>query len=302
MKKKEKGITDETIKEIGTVSTLLQRINEEYSKRQKEVMAQNQANRELLSKAHGEETALIKEISEAEKIVEKMISDYGQIEVDVESAARKGIEENVLREGDVRSGKTSLREFRKEGKYDKEIAEETLTKSAAELESLLPVIRDKNLEILKLKERLGSCRNTIRNLVIRPGITMRDLFKGLYDFSDVQVADFMDELESLRTEWNSAKQEIQLAQGKSLSGKNMFQCKTMKEARALQFNPGLPISCVVKLKTLLSEYKGVDGITFTLYMKQKELKVTSIEPGRLIQTIELKEIPDAKFTRKKAGK
>jgi len=293
MKKKDKkGITDKTISEIGTVSMLLQRVNEEYAKRQLEVIAQDQANRELLTKAYSEEKKLIAEISEAKKICTKMITDYGQIEVDVESATRKGIEENVLRESDVRAGRTSLVEFRKKGKYDKAIAEETLTESTKELESLLPVIRDKNLEILKLKERLGSCQNTIRNLVIKPGIIMREMLKGLYEFTDVQVADFMGELESLRYEWQSAKQEILLAQGKSLSGKNIFQCSTMQEARNLQFNPGLPLKCVEQLKQELLKYNEAGGVTLTLYMNLGEIEVTSITARRgLLQTSQLREPP-----------
>lgn len=299
-KEKEKGITVKTIPEIRTVSVLLQRINEEYEKRQKEVAIKDRANRELLTKTHSEETALIAEILEAKKIVGKMINDYGQIEVDVESAARKGIEENVLRESDVKSGKVTLREFNKKGKYDQKISEEVLTKSVQELGSLLPVIRDKNLEILLLEERLGSCRNMIRNLNIRPGLSMRDLFKQLYDFSDVQTADFSNELESFRTEWNQKKAEILLTQGKSFSGRNVFQCKTMAEAKNLQFSPLMPISCIGKLKSLLAEYKGAEGVSITLYMNLQEIEITSISPRRgLIQTGQLTEAPDARIKKVK---
>jgi len=174
---KRKGINQDT--EIGTVSALLQRINEEYERRKEEVEIQDWANKELLTTATNEEKALIEEISKGKKVVKKMISDYEKIEADVEASERKKIEENVLHEGDVKSGKASLAEFRKKGKYDAEIAEEALKKSVSELEMSLSAIRGLNLEILKLQERLGECRNTIRNLTIRPGLTMLEMLKGL---------------------------------------------------------------------------------------------------------------------------
>lgn len=293
---KEKGLNNRA--EIRTVSMLLQRINEEYSKRQKEVETKDRANGELLTKAEGEERGLIKEISEAEKIVKKMIDDYTKIESDVEASAKKKIEENVLREKDVRAGKISLSEFRKKGKYDAKITEEALKKSVSELETSLNVVRGKNLSILKLKERLGSCRNTIRNLTIRPGLTMLELLKSLYDFTDVQVAEFMAELESLRTGWNRTKQEILLTQGKSMSGRHVWSHLTMEEAKALQFSPLLPLSCVEKLKLELAKYEGSDGISLTLYVNSGNIEITSIVPRRgLIQIVDVKEAPDAGFKR-----
>lgn len=299
--RKQKGINQNT--EIRTVSTLLLRVNEELDKRKKEVEAQDRANAELLTKAEKEERGLLKEISEAEKIVKNMIADYGKIENNVESAERKKIEENVLREADVRAGKVSLREFRKAGKYDEKIAEEALTKSVQELESSLKVIRDKNFSILRLQERLGDCRNTIRNLVIRPGLIMLEMLKGIYDFTDVQVAEFMAELDSLRFSWNQTKQDILLAEGKTMSGRHIFESRTMAEARALQFSPLLPLSCIEKLKQELLKYKDADSVTLTLYVNLQDIEITSTAPrgSGVIQIVDLKEDPrNVEFTRKKA--
>ncbi|TET10423.1 hypothetical protein E3J84_04070 [Candidatus Aerophobetes bacterium] len=306
MRKKDqkKGITDDTIKEIYTVSILLKRINEEYEKRQKEVEIQDRANAEKLIVAEKEERRLIAEISEAKGIVGKMIADFGKIEADVEIAESKKIEENVVREADVKSGKVSLGEFREKGKYDAKIAEESLARSVQELEISLGVVRSKNLEILRLQDKLGTCRNVLRGLHIQPGIITRDLFKTLYEFSDDQVAGFSNELESLRTEWNQTKQDILLAQGKSLAGRHVWTSLNMAEARARQFSPLLPISCIEKLKSELAKYEGSDGISITLYVNQKDIEITSIMPRRsgAIQITQLKEMPGAKFTRAKAGK
>lgn len=302
MRNKKKGINDDT--EIGTVSTLLKRINEEYSKRQKEVEIQDRANEELLTTATKKEKLLIEEIGEAKKIVSKMISDYGKIEADVEVAERKKIEENVLREADVKSGKVSLREFRTKGKYDVKIAGEVLAKSVQELEATLSVIRKKGLAILKTEERLGDCRNTIRNLTIRPGMVMLEMLKGLYEFTDVEVASFMSELDSLRTEWDQTKQNLLLADGKSISGRHVFERLTMEQAKALQFSPLLPLSCVEKLKSELVKYEESENISITYYVNLKTIEITSIIPrsSGAVQIAHLKEVPGAKFTREKAGK
>lgn len=296
-KDRKKGITDETINEIRTVGTLLQRINEELDRRKKEVETQDKVNERLLTQAVKEERGLIKEIDEAKGIVKEITADFDKIELDVETAARKSIEENVAREGDVRSGKTSLVEFRKKGKYDVKIAEETLTKSVQELESSLSVIRGKELEILHLRDKLGSVQNTIRGLNIRPGLSMRDLFKALYEFSDSQTASFMAELDSLKVEWNQTKQEIQLTEGKSMSGRYTWDRLTMKQARDLQFDPGFPLSCVKKLKSELVKWGETDNISITFYLNLQDIEITSIKSGRLPQITELKEDPNAKLKR-----
>ena len=302
MNKKQKGINYDT--QIDTVNILLQRINEELDKRREEIEAKDRANAELLTKVTGEESSLMEEISRGKKIVEKMISDYRKIEADVETSERKKAEENVLRESDVRSGKVSLAQFREKGKYDKDIAAESLRKSVFELETSLTVIREKNLENLKLREKLGSCRNTIRNLTLRPGLTMLEMLKSVYDFTDIQVADFMGELESLRTGWNQTKQDLLLIEGKSMSGRHVWTGLSMDEAKALQFSPLLPLSCVEKLKSELAKYKGSEGISITYYVNLKDVEITNIMPKRgVIQIIDLKENKqDAKFTREKAGR
>ena len=133
---------------------------------------------------------------------------------------------------------------------------------------------------------------------------MLDMLKGLREFTEDEHGAFMGELDSLRTEWNQVKEKILLTQGKSMSGRYVWTGLSMDEAKALQFSPLLPLSCVEKLKSELAKYKGSEGISITYYVNLKDVEITNIMPKRgVIQIIDLKENKqDAKFTREKAGR
>ena len=301
--KNKKGIQDDTV--IKTIPDLLARVDEELEKRLAERRKREAENRESLNAAIQKERGIVDEIGKAKKIVEKLSAEYLEIELKTITEKRKEAEGTAIREADVKAGKASLRDFREKGKWDSAIVSETRKKSVAELEQTLKVIREKNLEVLMLEDSLGECRNRIRGLAIQPGRFMLDFLKGLREFTEDEVGAFMGELDSYRTGWDQTKQDILLTQGKSMSGRFTWDNLTMAQARALQFNPALPLSCVEKLKSLLEEFEGSENISIAYYVNLKDIDVTFASPGRgrgLIQSVHLKEDPRAEFKRIKTSK
>jgi len=300
---KGKGIQDDT--KILTIPDLMARVDEELEKQLKVRKKREAANKASLAVAVQEERDIIDKIGKAKKIVKKLIAEFQAIEAKTITEKRKEAEGAAIREADVRSGKANLKDFHSKGKRDSAILSETRQKSVAELESSLKLVRQKNLEILMLEDSLGECRNTIRGLSMQPGRFMIDMLKGLREFTEQEQGAFMGELESSRTSWHETKEKILLTQGKSMSGRYVWDGLSMAQARSLQFSPLLPLSCVEKLKSELETYEGSENISLTLYTRIKDIEITSISPRQsgVIQTIEVKEDKQdgTKFTREKSN-
>jgi len=303
MSKNKKGIQDNTV--IKTMPDLLARVDEELEKQLAARRKREAGNRESLNAAAQKERDILEKIGKAREIANKLIAEFQQLERTAEKEARERMTKDVIREQDVTSGKVKLKEFQKKGITEKKISEQVIAQSTNELSRSLKVIREKNLEILQLEDSLGECRNTIRGLSVQPGRFMLDFLKNIREFAEDETGAFMAELDGYRTEWDQVKQAILLTQGKSMSGRYVWDSLSMDEARALQFSPLLPLSCVEKLKSELEKYEGSDGISLTLYVRLGDVEITSISPRQsgVIQTIEVKEDKQdgTKFTREKAG-
>jgi len=303
MSKNKKGIQDNTV--IKTMPDLLARVDEELEKQLAARRKREAENRESLSAAIQKERGIVGRIGEAKNIVKKMIAEFHTIEAKAIAEKRSEAEGTAIREADVRAGKASLKDFHSKGKWDSAISDETRKKSVAELEGSLRIIREKNLEILMLEDSLGECRNTIRALSIQPGRFMLEFLKTIREFTEDELGAFMTELEGYRTEWDQVKQAILLTQGKSMSGRYVWDSLSMDEARSLQFSPLLPISCVEKLKSELETYEGSEGISITLFTRIKDIEITSISPrpSGILHLTDIKEDKQhAEFTREKANK
>lgn len=294
--KKVKGIRYDI--EVQTIPHLLQMINEELEKKREELAAQWEAQREEKAKAEKEEKAILGDIARAEKILEKMKSDYRIIEAETIASIKAETEKNVLRESAVRKGEISLQEFNKAGKFDKDLAKEIQEKSAADLEISLGAIRDKALEILGLKDKLGSCRWKIRNIVVQPGLSMAGMLKGVTEFADEQTAIFMGELEIYRAEWNAVKELIQWTKGRNLAPAYRWNL-TPEQAKSVAFDPILPMTCVKQLMVGIEKYKDSKSLDIVFNWRLKEVDVSPSPELRrgLLQTSQVKEAAGETFKR-----
>jgi len=175
-----------------------------------------------------------------------------------------------------------------------------VSESASELEKGLLAIHEKNKELLGIELLLSECQHKIRGLIIEPARILSRTFKDLAEISGIETGLFEQDYYGARDVVEQKKQEILLTEGKSMSGRHVWDQLTMKQARALQFDPILPLSCIGKLKSLLAKYRGADGIAITYYLNLRTIEITSITPRRsgLIQTIDVKEDPRAEFKRK----
>lgn len=288
--------------QIDNVPDLMKRITERWDEKRKEAESLQAEQKERLKNEIKLESTIQDHLKNVRSVVSYLEKDYPKLEAKVEKEKRAQIEKDSLREKDVLSKRITLREFASVGKSEEAISAQVIKESTEEIELSLKVIRKKNLEVLKLEKSLCECQNKIRNLILRPAQILQQVLKDCGEITDQEIGYFLQDNYGLREDIQQVEHKLQITDGKSISGRFVFENRTMAEARALQFSPLMPLSCVEKLKSELEKYEGSENISITLFVRQRDIEITSIEPGRLIQTISLKEVPGEKFTREKAGK
>ena len=287
---------------IETVPDLMKRITERWDEKRKEAESLQAEQKEKLKNEIKLESTIQAQLKNVRSVALRLEKEYPQLEAKIEREKRAQIEKDSLREKDVLSKRITLREFAKVGKSEEAISAQVIKESTEELELSLKVIRKKNLEVLKLEKSLCECQNKIRGLILRPAQILQQVLKDCGEITDQEIGYFLQDNYGAREDIQQVEHKLHITDGKSMSGRYIWDSLTMEEAKALQFSPLLPLSCVEKLKSELAKYEGSDGISITYYVNLKTVEITSIKPGRLIQTINLKEVPGEKFTRKEAGK
>lgn len=289
---------------IDTVPDLMKRITERWDEKRKEAESLQAEQKEKLKNEIKLESTIQSHLKNVRSVALRLEKEYPQLEAKIEKEKRTQIEKNSLRKKDVLSKKITLREFARIGKSEEAISVQVIKESTEELEQSLEIIRKENLEALKIEKSLCECQNMIRNLILRPAQILQQVLKDCGEITDQEIGYFLQDNYGLREDIQQVEHKLQITDGKSIAGRYVFECKTMAEAKSLQFSPLLPLSCVSKLKSELEKYEGSENISITLYVNLKDIEITSIQPRRsgAIQITQLKEVPGAKFTREKTGK
>ena len=254
---------------------LLARVDREYERRKEETRIRQESQKEKLIAAFKEEKETSKAIGKAWKIIEKMETDFFDLEIEAESKARKRITKDIARESDVRAGKISLKKFHQEGKWDAEIEETIIKETTEELDASRTAIRNKALEVMELEKTLYESRQTIHHLGIYPGIIMTELLKGLQEFSQEQVNLFRDDVPGYEIQLSEIKRKLLLTQNKSIGGGQIFDGCTVREARKLQFDPIIPQNLIPKLLNELSKYPDDELVVVSYLFREKDIDVES---------------------------
>lgn len=285
---------------IDTVPDLMKRITGQWDKKRKEAESLQAEQKKNLKNEIELESTIQTQLKNVRSVVSRLEKEYPGLEAKIEKEKRAQIEKDSLREKDVISKKISLREFASVGKSEEAISKQMIKESTEELEMSLKIIRKKNLEVLKLEKSLCECQNMIRNLILRPAQILQRVLKDCGDITDREISYFLQDNYGNREDIEQVKNKLFLTEGKSISGRYVWDRLSMAQAKALQFSPILPLSCVGKLKSLLAEYEGSENISITLYVRLKDIEITSVSPRRgLIQLTDLREVPDAGFKRQK---
>jgi len=255
---------------IDSIPDLVKRISQEWKRKEKEAEAEKKKLEEELKATVQEEAKIKKELDKARKIVQKMKEDYNEAEAKIEREERERIEKEAIKEEDVRAGKASLKDFIQKGKSEKQITEEVVKQSMKELVVGLQAIRAKNLEIMKLEQRLAKTQFEIRKLIIGPGRILQQKLKELKDFADDEMGLFIADLHNSRNQLDQVKHRFNLTQGKSLTPGYKWDRMSPAEARKIAFDPILPQELISSLLKQLKEHEGEEGVSVEFYLGKGE--------------------------------
>jgi hypothetical protein len=262
------------------IEALIKRVTAEYQRLEKEAQIQEAAEMEKLNALIVTEKKLKSDLEKARAISEKMMLEYSEIEKKIEAEKRRTVEQNSLKESDVKEGRISLREFFSKGKTAEKITEETTEQTQKELEAALKTIRGKSLEILMLERDLYQSQYEIRFLAAYPGRIMGQKLKTLNEFLAQQMSFIIEDITQCKSMLDQTKDKILLTQGKSLAGRFAWYRITAKEANRIAFDPIFPEALVAELKTKLAKIENKDKlVNVTLYFaKEGQPAEVDVEP------------------------
>lgn len=288
-----------------SLPTILERVNQEFLKKKAELEKIEALTKKELTTAIEKEEEITGLINEATQIKEKMEDEYLSLEKKVASEKRKLAEKDVILEADVRSGKASLKDFMTKGKRDSEILNETIEKTAAELERGMEAIHNKAIEILELQLSLGNVRNTARGLILRGGHSMIELLTTLKDFTEEQTGAFQVDMHNFRSEAKETMSKLTLIKSRvSQSPGHSWEARSPEEAKKIIFDPIIPLDLVPQLKAGLEQYKDAEKVTIRYFWKSKEVDLTPFplsirQPRKAMTTGEVEEVKSDKIKRDK---
>lgn len=267
---------DVTIKTVPDLNRHILSIWEE--KRKESEQLQKEAADELREAIQKESDIQIP-LKKARSIARKMQKEYLELELKSETEERKRITKGLVREGDVKSGKATLKEFHAKGLYDRDIESKILAATKEKLEDSLKVCRAKNIEILELERDLFETQSLIRNLMLRPAKILQRVFKDCSEISDKEVGEFLSELYVARSALDLCNHKLLLTQGKSLNPGYRWDHLSFKQAQAIVFDPILDMSCVQELKAKLKGFEDSENISISFNLRSKSVDV--IAPGQM---------------------
>jgi len=263
---------------IQTTPQLVRHIIDHWKSEQIKALKAEEEQKEKLTVEIQKEQKLEKKLKESRSIAEKMELEYSQIEARIEGEKRAQIEVNSIREQDVKSGKSTLAEFLKKGKTEKQIYDESAKETMKDLEAGLKAARAKRLEILNFEKELLETQTKIRYLIIEPGRILQRVLKDLGQFAEREIGFFLEEVHSSKTALKRVENRLNLTEGKSLGPGYSWTRLSIEQAYGLQFDPILPLECIAALKSKLEPCKDSDVINVTFFLRTKGIDV-SIFPG-----------------------
>ena len=261
--------------EIRTIPDLVKRVKEEWDRKEKEAEARKKELEENMRGALRKEKELKGKLEKAESVVSKMESEYSELESKLLKEKRKAAEKGTPLEEDVRSGKISLKEFQKKGKFEAEIQKAVIEKTQEELSQSLEAIRSKKLEIMQLQLELIKTQHRVRQLMLQPGIILKEVLKNLKEFADKEMGLFYADYASTREALQQQEHRLQLTTGKALTPGYRWDRMSVKQAKTVAFDPILPEKLVPSLLNQLSQLDDDASVIVDFTLRPLEVHVSS---------------------------
>lgn len=240
-----------------TVISLVKQAQIDYGKKQKEVMEQENRNRERIAALSKQEAALTLKIEAGKKRIEEMVDEYEALEKEQAKANLAAIKEREFTKKDVQDGKISMAEFQAQGKRDTEIVDMARARTLEGLEKTSDAIREKGIEVARLKVELYMTQNEIFGLTLNPVNLLRKSYRDLADLLDFQIGPLSGDWSTAKSNLAQSKHELTIAtEGTGLSAGFKWASLSIKAARRLQHSPILPKEHIPALLQQLDEIEG----------------------------------------------
>jgi len=266
---------------IETIPDLVKRVKDEWARKEKEAEARKKELEENMRGAMRKEKELKGKLKKAKSIVSKMEDEYTELELKFLGEQEKAIKKDTPLEKDVRSGKIGLKEFQTKGKYEADIQNELIEKTQKELSQSLDVIREKRLEIMKIELELIKTQHRVRQLILQPGVILKEMLKNLKDFTDREMGLFYEDYAIAREALQQQEHLLQLTTGRALTSGYRWDRMPVTEARKVQFSPILPKSLVSSLLQQLSKFNKDDQVVIILTLRPLSVDVSSFGTYRI---------------------
>ncbi len=267
--------------EIRTIPDLVKRVKYEWEKKEKEASHRRKELEENIRGALRKEKELIADIKKAESVVSKMENDYAELESKLLEEKEKEIKKGIPLEKDVREGKISLKEFQKKGKYEADIKKQVVKETQKELEQSLEVIRKERISIMNIEHELLKTQHRVRQLLLQPGVILKETLKNLKEFADREMGLFYEDYASTREALQQIEHKLHLTEGKTLTPGYRWDRMPVTEAKRIQFDPILPKSLVPSLLQQISKFNEDDSVSVVLTLRPLSVDVSSFGTYRL---------------------
>jgi len=260
--------------EIRTIPDLVKRVKEEWDRKSQEAEARKKELEENMRGAIRKAKELKGKLEKAESVVQKMEFEYSELESKLLKEKRKAAEKDTPLEKDVKEGKISLKEFQKKGKFEAEIQKAVIEKTQEELSQSLEAIRKKRLDIMNLELELIRTQHRVRQLMLQPGVILKEVLKNLKEFADRELGLFYADYASTREAVQQQEHKLNLTRGKSLTPGYRWDRMKVKEARKIAFDPILPRELVPSLLQQLSRFDDSDQVIVDFTLRPLEVHVS----------------------------
>lgn len=246
---------------INSIPDLIKRVKDEWKRKEKEAEARKKELEENMRVAIQKEKHLKAELKKYRLIAEKMEKEYQGLESKLLKEKEKEIKKNTPLESDVREGKISLKRFQQEGKYEKDIQAQVVKETQEELSLSLEAIRAKNLEIMNLEHELIQTQHRVRQLMLQPGLMLKETLEKLKDFTDREMSLFFEDYQSTRSNLQQMQHKMNIIEkGVGISRGFSWDRCSPEEAKKIAFDPILPENLVPSLLQKIESLKEYDAL------------------------------------------
>jgi len=214
----------------------------------------------ILNTAIGEESGLIKKLTQEKKVVAGMEKEYFEMEKKVEKETTAAVEKNELTAEKVKSGEISIREFQARGVTAGEKVSLIIAGILEKLKASLKVIRSKRKEVLQKELELAKLKNKVNSLRLYPAQILSKSYQDQIEFLNTNMGVLHAAVVTSNSSVKLLEHFLHLTDGRGLSAGHSWTRLTLEQAMKIPFDPILPESLIQDFKQQLHTFQDPEEL------------------------------------------